>query len=102
MASMLLSAHHWQDKARGVRPLPFNAMGGELGFFIKAKQSPPTPVMCGSTTHCTAQAAIQASARNRRRAKRPALPPKPKGATLPPPPMGHKAAHAQNNENGCA
>ena len=62
MASMLLSAHHWQDKARGVRPLPFNAMGGELGFFIKAKQSPPTPVMCGSTTHCTAQAAIQASA----------------------------------------
>ena len=56
------SRYHAASAAAGLRPEPSIATGTEapLGAY-SAKQSPPMPVISGSTTHCTATAAIAAS-----------------------------------------
>ena len=48
--------------AFGARPDPFNANGAsDPAGLYKEKQSPPIPVIAGSTTHRVAHAAIAAS-----------------------------------------
>src|SRR5208282_6532423 len=54
--------YHSTVALAGARPEPFSARGNVPLREYKTKQSPPMPVLCGSTTHCTATAAIAASA----------------------------------------
>jgi hypothetical protein len=60
------SRYHSAVAAAGARPDPLKAItsASPLGpppGAKSTKQSPPMPVDCGSTTHCTAQAATAAS-----------------------------------------
>ena len=50
------------DARAPARPEPLYPQTGFPGAWIMAKQSPPMPVMCGSTTHSSAAAATAASA----------------------------------------
>src|SRR5262249_11010570 len=58
---ILRSRNHSSLAFPGARPEPFSATGNAPPFEYMTKQSPPMPVLCGSTTHCTATAAIAAS-----------------------------------------
>ena len=64
VTSMLLmpfAANHSGVALPGARPEPLSAIIGMPGLWISAKQSPPMPVMAGSTTHISAVAVIAAS-----------------------------------------
>jgi hypothetical protein len=62
MSRMPCSTYHSTVALAGARPEPFSATGRPLPREYSIKQSPPIPVLCGSTTHCIATAAIAASA----------------------------------------
>ena len=59
---MPLAAYHAAVAAAGAQPDALNAIGAaNPGLWIRAKQSPPIPVMAGSTTPRTAAAVMAAS-----------------------------------------
>ena len=51
-----------RSAAFAARPLAFSPVTVPSGAPTRAKQSPPIPVMAGSTTHSTAEATTAASA----------------------------------------
>ena len=53
---------HWASAARPDRPEALRPETLPSGVPTRAKQSPPTPVMAGSTTQSTAEATTAASA----------------------------------------
>ena len=54
-------AYHSAVAALGALPEALNAIGFCPGLAMMAKQSPPIPVMAGSTTQSTAEAVTAAS-----------------------------------------
>ena len=62
MRLMPWPAYHSAVAALGARPQALSAISFlRPGLAISAKQSPPMPVICGSTTHSTATVAMAAS-----------------------------------------
>ena len=61
MVLMFFRAYQSAVAAAGARPEALSATGFLPGFETMAKQSPPMPVMAGSTTHSTAVAQMAAS-----------------------------------------